>query len=107
MAKVKSTTKKGFMDGYKTYDPEVEGYGNSSQWKKSFNFRMGYDEAKSILSDENPYSILGIFKNATMSEIKKAYYKMAMKFHPDKNPGIDTTEMMQKINAAYTILISK
>lgn len=104
MAKVKSTTKKGFMDGYKTYDPEVEGYGNSSEWKKAFNFRMGYNEAKNILSDDDPYSILEISKSASLEQIKKAFRKMAMKWHPDKNIGIDTTEKMQKIIAAYTFL---
>ena len=105
--KTKSTVKKGFMDGYKTYDPDEEGYGNSSQWKQAFNYRMGFDEAKNILSNDNPYSILGILKGASLSEIKKAYYRMAMKWHPDRNPGVDTTERMQKIIAAYTVLTKK
>ena len=33
--------KKGFLDGYKTYDPSIEGYGNPEKWKHAFNQRMG------------------------------------------------------------------
>ena len=99
-----ATTKKGFMDGYKTYNPKVEGYGSTDGWKQAFNHRMGFDEAKTILSNDDPYSILQILVNATLIEIKSAYRKMAMKWHPDKNKDIDTTEKMQKIIAAYTFL---
>ena len=102
-----ATAKKGFMDGYKTYNPEVEGYGSADSWKQAFNHRMGFEEAKTILSNDDPYSILEILSNATLAEIKKAYRKMAMKWHPDKNPGLNTTERMQKIIAAYTFLTKK
>ena len=107
MTRAKSTTKKGFLDGYKTYNPEVEGYGNPSAWKKAFNHRMGYEEARTILSNDDAYSILGILVGATLAEIKKAFRKLAMIWHPDKNPGVDTTEKMQKIIAAYTFLTNK
>lgn len=105
MATVK--VKKGFMDGYKTYNVIEEGFGDETQWKRSFNQRMGFDEAKTILSNDDPYSILGILVGATLAEIKKAFRQMAMKWHPDKNKNIDTTEKMQKIIAAYTFLTSK
>ena len=108
MPRIKSNKpKRGFCDGYKTYNPEAEGYGNASQWKQAFNERMGYDEAKNILAKDDPYTILGIIIGASLAEIKAAYRKMAMKWHPDKNKDIDTTEKMQKIIAAYTYLITK
>lgn len=50
------------------------------------------------------YQILSIAQNATSEEIKKAYKTASMKYHPDRNPGKDTTSMMQDINEAYAIL---
>ena len=106
MTIAKAKVKKGFLDGYKTYDTS-NGYGDSSQWKDAFNQRMGYGEAKTILSNDDPHSILGLAVGASLDEIKKAFRALAMKYHPDKNPDFDTTAKMQKIIAAYTILTSK
>lgn len=50
------------------------------------------------------YSILEVDKNSAFEEIKSAFRKQCIKWHPDKNQGTDTTEKMQLINEAYLIL---
>lgn len=50
------------------------------------------------------YSILEISQTASQEEIKIAYKSQAIKWHPDKNIGIDTTLKMQDINEAYLFL---
>lgn len=50
------------------------------------------------------YSILGISFNASDEEIKWAYRALSKRWHPDVNPGLDTTAIMQDINEAYYIL---
>ena len=50
------------------------------------------------------YQILDIDPDSTAEEIRKAYKVASMKYHPDRNPGKDTTSQMQDINEAYAIL---
>src|ERR1035438_10339126 len=50
------------------------------------------------------YAILGISLNATTIEIKTAFKKQSLKWHPDRNRGTDTTKKMQDINEANRIL---
>jgi len=50
------------------------------------------------------YKILGITRSADTKEIKSAYRKLAKQYHPDANPGEDTTEKFQEINRAYEVL---
>ncbi|GLU44083.1 molecular chaperone DnaJ [Allomuricauda sp. NBRC 101325] len=54
---------------------------------------------------EDYYDILGVSKGATAAEIKKAYRKKAIEFHPDKNPGDEKAEeMFKKAAEAYEVL---
>ena len=51
------------------------------------------------------YDIIGVSKSASKDEIKKAYRKVAMKYHPDKNPGDKKAELNFKEAAeAYSVL---
>lgn len=50
---------------------------------------------------KNYYEILNIDQNASKEDIKKAYYKLALKYHPDKNKDPDAEEKFKEISEAY------
>lgn len=55
--------------------------------------------------NKNPYETLGVAKSASDADIKKAYHRLVMKYHPDKNPGDKAAEeKFKEINNAFDIL---
>ncbi|KAL4142373.1 hypothetical protein QTP88_004844 [Uroleucon formosanum] len=57
----------------------------------------------SLGASRNYYDVLGVPRDANPKQIKDAYYKLAMKHHPDKNQGI-LTEQFKDIKEAYDVL---
>ena len=55
-------------------------------------------------SKRDYYEVLGVSKNATEHEIKSAFRRLAMKYHPDHNKAPDAEEKFKEINEAYAIL---
>lgn len=57
------------------------------------------------MAKKNYYDILGVKQDASAEEIKKAFRKLAVKYHPDKNPGNKTAEeRFREVTAAYDVL---
>jgi molecular chaperone DnaJ len=57
------------------------------------------------MTKKDPYSVLGVSKSATQDEVKKAYRKLAMQYHPDKNKGDKKAEdKFKEVSTAYEVL---
>jgi len=76
---------------------------SSTQTTRNFTPEQ-QSEARRVNALADYYEILSITKTATDVQIKAAYRKMALKFHPDKNQAPEAEEAFKKVSEAYTCL---
>jgi DnaJ family protein B protein 12 len=62
---------------------------------------------REIIAQKDYYKVLGVERNCTEAELKKAFKKRAIKVHPDKNPAPRATDAFKKVNAAMACLSDK
>jgi DnaJ-domain-containing protein 1 len=96
------------------YDDQQHSYGSSrssgsSSGSSSGNWGGG--EARGSSDSHKPkgpthYEVLGVAKTARPVEIKKAYHKLALKFHPDKNKDAGAEAKFKELGTAYEVLSS-
>lgn len=89
--------KKGFTEGYKTYDTS-NGYGSPEDWRKALKDRINQNEE----GDED-YKLLDVLQNVSDKSLKMAYRKKMRQWHPDNNPDNieEAVAMSQSIISAY------
>ena len=60
-----------------------------------------------MASKKDFYEVLGVSKNASDAELKSAYRKLALQWHPDRNKAANANEKFKEINEAYSVLSDK
>lgn len=59
---------------------------------------------QSVTPVKDYYSVLGVTTESNEDEIRRAYHKLALRYHPDKNPEEDAEEKFKEIAEAYDVL---
>lgn len=67
-----------------------------------FGRRKFHTSAK-LLRKKDYYQILGVSRNASAKDIKKAYFQLAKKYHPDTNKDTDAVKRFQEVSEAYEV----
>ena len=102
--KSRKPKKNPFTDAlYGTYDGPR---GNPDEWRAAFDEAISPEQAREILGDNSPWAILNVAIGSSFDVIKKAWRAMALKWHPDQNPGNEkeAAEMFKRCKAAYVSL---
>jgi len=77
-------------------------------WAKAWAHTLRFRVVREMANKKDYYEILGVARGAADDEIKKAYRKLALKYHPDKNPGDKSAEeKFKEISEAYAVLSDK
>lgn len=86
-------------------DPDL---GHLAAWYRMFKSRQHCRLfcASAALRIQNHYEVLGVSVNATTNQIKKQFFELSKRYHPDRNTDADP-ERYQQITAAYTVLSSE
>ena len=96
-----------YMGGSHNRQSHQSGHGSMNISSYDFESIKSMLLSKKSADSEKWYKILGVNKNATDSEVKKAYRKMALKYHPDKLTGVSedikklATQKFQAVKEAY------
>lgn len=86
----------------KSYFEGLDGLGCSRRFERAVERKFG---AKVQMADKDYYKILGVDKNASSADIKRAYRKLAMKYHPDHaKDDKSAEEKFKRISEAYAVL---
>ena len=65
----------------------------------------GYHHDDSMSTCEDPFTILGVHREASLDEIKRAYRRLAMFWHPDRNPAAVAGTEFKRVHAAYELFL--
>eukprot|EP00934_Nitzschia_sp_Nitz4_P001247 Nitzschia sp. Nitz4//scaffold177_size45885//5509//9573//NITZ4_007202-RA/size45885-processed-gene-0.46-mRNA-1//-1//CDS//3329539046//1247//frame0 len=94
-------------DSFADRGPKRNTGNNGNGAKKSntsSNSQSGPAAPVNVTNEKDHYKALGVANNANEAEIKKAYRKQALKYHPDKNSGSDAADMFRRVKEAYEVL---
>lgn len=81
---------------------------NASQWKRQLHDARGYSskaKGHGVKKYRDLYAILGVSPHATQAQVKDAYYRLSMQYHPDRNKGSEVAhQKFTELTEAYSVL---
>lgn len=84
--------------------------GSRRQWRQAFTERLSPEEAREILDEDSPWTVLGVKAGASVGEIRAAYRALLIKYHPDHHEEARkewAAEQFIRVKAAYTVLMAR